>query len=581
MVKKHLLIKHLDLSEKEYRSVERLVDEAVDRGLLMRARKKGTFRLTRDGEKMIARGTPAPARRSVRVPGGKDGERERKPFMPVPYNAKDDVAYIISKHQLPRFFSKKVEPELKGIPAEVPESAFAGREDIREWDVVTIDGEDAKDFDDAINVAKTDGGYTVGVHIADVGHFIPEGSALDREAAKRANSFYLIDTVIPMFPFAVSNGICSLNPNVPRLTMSVIMDLATDGTVRNYRFANTVIRSKARLTYNYAQDVIDGKAAGDDWLKKLLHDANELMAVLRAKRVSTGSIDFDFDERKIVLDERGEPVTIGPKKRLDTHRIVEELMLLANRVVAEYLSKHTESLYRVHGLPDEDKLANFERIAFNRGYKLTHDAKTNDIDFAPFMESIKGKPDEKLLLTLLLRSMKQAYYDTDNIGHYGLGFEFYTHFTSPIRRYSDLVVHRLLKKIMRGAKDIGAGAFQQLKAVAEHCSKQERIAVEAERDIAKIKGARFLKDKVGLEYDAIITGVTSFGVFVEISEYSVEGLVRFADLAQDSYTFNEDDHSLTGRGGNMYMLGDRVRIMVHRVNVERMFVDLIMLGKRK
>lgn len=576
IVKKHLLVKHFHINERDYPSVQRFIDEAAAKGILQRGKKKGVYKLSRTTRRLEGK------RSEVRRERGRDGARgERGSFRSFIGIAKDDAKYIIMKHGLPRGWNQKADQELSLVPKDVPAADLTGREDLRAMDIVTIDGEDAKDFDDAINVTRTADGFELGVHIADVSHFIRKNSALDREAKKRANSFYLIDTVVPMFPFPISNGICSLNPNTPRLTMSAFMKIDNAGNIVSYRFAESVIQSKQRLTYTGVQKMIDGTEDAEPWLKKLLTDANALMNVLKDKRMNEGSIDFDFDEIKIVLDEKGEPASFTPKPRLDAHRIVEECMLSANRVVAEYLGKHTESLYRVHGVPDEEKLSNFERIAHNRGYTLTYD-RNGEPDFKAFRASIKGKPDEELLLTLLLRSMKQAYYDIENIGHYGLGFEHYTHFTSPIRRYSDLAIHRILRKIIRGQGKLDGGEINELAAVAEHCSKMERIAVDAERELAKIKGARFLKDKVGLEYDGIITGVTAFGIFIRISEFGTEGLVRYQDLGGDRFHFNEADHSIIGAGGKRsYVLGDRVRVLVSRVNVERLHVDLLLVEPKR
>ncbi|MEK6795864.1 MAG: VacB/RNase II family 3'-5' exoribonuclease [Spirochaetota bacterium] len=584
VVKKHLLVKHFHIAERDYPSVQRVIDEAAAKGILMRGKKKGVYKLSRTAEKMqekradVRRGTS----REGGFRGGAGRDRmdrgDRGAFRSYIGMAKDDAKYIVIKHGLPRGWNAKADAELQLVPKEVPAGDLTTREDLRNYDIVTIDGEDAKDFDDAINVTRTPDGFELGVHIADVSHFIRKGSALDKEAKKRANSFYLIDTVVPMFPFPVSNGICSLNPNTPRLTMSAFMKIDNAGNIVSYRFAESVIQSKRRMTYTGVQKILDKEENADPWLTKLLTDSHALMNVLKSKRMNEGSIDFDFDEIKITLDEKGEPVSFSPKPRLDAHRIVEECMLAANRVVAEYLGKHTESLYRVHGTPDEEKLANFERIAHNRGYALNRDPKTGEADFKSFRASMKGKPDEELLLTLLLRSMKQAYYGIENIGHYGLGFDYYTHFTSPIRRYSDLVIHRILRKIIRGQGKLSESEIVELAAVADHCSKQERIAVDAERELAKIKGARFLKGKVGLEYDGIITGVTAFGIFVRISEFGAEGLVRYQDLAGDRFHFNEADHSIVGTGGKRsYMLGDRVRVLVARVNIERLHVDLMLV----
>lgn len=568
-------------NEKDKAEIEKLIYDAVGNKILKKL--KGGYKISQKGRRILkSKQKEAPKNKP-----GKDKAKDKLSDKPEKNNnakiteAWNDVSYIIERHELPGEFPQKALEELKDIPEHLEDLDIGDRLDLRDKDIITIDGADAKDFDDAIHIEKKgDGVYTLGVHIADVGSFIKRGSALDDEAMKRGNSIYLIDTVIPMFPFEVSNGICSLKEGVTRYTMSAIMDIDSNGNVIEASFSNSVIKSKKRCTYQYVQDVLDGKDEAPQWLKSLLEKGYELMKILNQRRINEGSIEFDFTETKIELDEDREPVKIYQYKRVDSHRIVEEFMLLANRCVAEYFTDRIDAIYRVHDIPDEEKLQNFERIAYNRGYRLQRDSH-GEIDYKEFFKSIKGKPDEKLLSTLLLRSMKQAFYDTDNIGHYGLAFQYYTHFTSPIRRYSDLEVHRTLKALLavpEGEEEKAAqkARINMLEKAAERCSKRERIAVDAERELIKLKAARFMHDKVGMRLNGLVSGVTDFGVFVETTDYGVEGLVRFQDM--DGYfVYKEEDMAVQERGGKQrrYQLGDKVIVEVKSVNIERLFIDFI------
>ena len=449
------------------------------------------------------------------------------------------------------------------------------RIDLRDLKTVTIDGADSKDFDDAISIEKLIDGYKIGVHIADVSHFVDTGSALDREARKRGNSVYLIDKVYPMFPHELSNGICSLNEGVSRFAMTVFINIDYKGNVRESEFYKSVIKSDRRLTYDYAQDILDEIENDEEWIKKLLKEANEVKEILLKKRIENGSIEFNLNETKIILDGDGNPKDFFIAERKETHKIVEELMLLANCEVAKKLKNIKGAIYRVHDFPDKEKLDTFSRIAYNRGYKLIRDAEGN-IDFNSFIESIIGKPDEKLLLTLLLRSMKQAVYDTNNIGHFGLGFEYYTHFTSPIRRYTDLLTHRLLKLVLEEElKNLKPSMQKMFNNAAQSCSKTERVAIECERTLNKVKAVRFMKDKVGKEYDGIISGVTKFGIFVEIEERGIEGLIRYATL-KSHYRFDEKEQAAYSEAeAKWFTLGDKIRITVYKVNLKELFIDFI------
>ena len=491
-------------------------------------------------------------------------------------NPKKDAELIAKAYNIPTEFPKKCLDEAKLLPENLENEPLEfDRIDLRDLKTVTIDGADSKDFDDAISIEKLIDGYKIGVHIADVSHFVDTGSALDREARKRGNSVYLIDKVYPMFPHELSNGICSLNEGVSRFAMTVFINIDFKGNVRESEFYKSVIKSDRRLTYDYAQDILDEIENDEEWLKKLLKEANEVKEILLKKRIENGSIEFNLNETKIILDGDGNPKDFFIAERKETHKIVEELMLLANCEVAKKLKNIKGAIYRVHDFPDKEKLDTFSRIAYNRGYKLIKDAEGN-IDFNSFIESIIGKPDEKLLLTLLLRSMKQAVYDTNNIGHFGLGFEYYTHFTSPIRRYTDLLTHRLLKLVLEEElKNLKPSMQKMFNNAAQSCSKTERVAIECERTLNKVKAVRFMKDKVGKEYDGIISGVTKFGIFVEIEERGIEGLIRYATL-KSRYRFNEKEQAAYSEAeAKWFTLGDKIRITVYKVNLKELFIDFI------
>lgn len=499
-----------------------------------------------------------------------------KPQLKIEINDANKDALIIAKaYNIHTEFPHKCLKEANILPNSMENIELEkDRLDLKSIRAVTIDGADSKDFDDAISVEKLSNGYKLGIHIADVSYFIPVGSYLDREAGKRGNSVYLIDTVYPMFPHEISNGICSLNENVTRFTMTVFVTIDQNGNVLESTFHKSAIKSSRRLTYDYAQEVLDGAEKDEKWLLELLKNANEVKEILLRKRIKNGSIEFNINEVQVILDKNGNPKDFFVTERKESHKIIEELMLLANCEVAKRLSGIKGAIYRVHDKPDEEKLETFVRIAYNRGYSVTKD-KYGNIDFHSFIKSIEGKADQKLLLTLLLRSMKQAIYAVDNIGHFGLGFKYYTHFTSPIRRYTDLLTHRLLKMSLSGINEFKPSMHKIYTNSAAWCSKTERIAIDAERDLDKVKAARFMKDKVGNEYSGIISGVTKFGFFVEIMERGIEGLVRYADL-KEHYYYDEKEHSAhTGKDEKRYTLGDKILIKVLRVNVEDLFIDFL------
>lgn len=576
-------------TKKDKLRFEKMLQKSISMGLVMK--KSNILKLTNEGKVYLERelrkssekvnSTSESKRDRRNAKNKKDEKSGKKTIIPKPEikvdinNAKKDAEIIAKAYNIPTDFPKKCLEEAQLLPdsMENVELEF-DRIDLRNIRTVTIDGADSKDFDDAISIEKLNDGYKLGIHIADVSHFVVMGSALDREARKRGNSVYLIDTVYPMFPHELSNGICSLNEGVSRFTMTVFVTIDNKGNVKESTFHKSVIKSSRRLTYDYAQDVLDGIEHDEDWLVELLKNADDVKKILLQKRIENGSIEFNLNETQIILDKGGNPKDFFIGERKETHKIIEELMLIANCEVAKRLKNIKGSIYRVHDSPDMEKLNTFTRIAFNRGYRLTKDADGN-LDFHSFIESIMGKPDEKLLLTLLLRSMKQAIYDVNNIGHFGLGFECYTHFTSPIRRYTDLLTHRLLKLSLEGINNLKPTMQQFYTNSAQWCSKTERVAVECERSLAKVKAARFMKDKVGNEYNGIISGITNFGIFVEIEDRGIEGLIRYAVL-KSRYRYDENEQAAySEEDAKWYTLGDKIRIVVYKVDIKELFIDFI------
>ncbi|WP_304353874.1 ribonuclease R family protein [Brachyspira innocens] len=576
-------------TKKDKLRFEKMLQKSISMGLVMK--KSNILKLTNEGKVYLERelrkssekvnSTSESKRDRRNAKNKKDEKSGKKTSIPKPEikvdinNAKKDAEIIAKAYNIPTDFPKKCLEEAQLLPdsMENVELEF-DRIDLRNIRTVTIDGADSKDFDDAISIEKLNDGYKLGIHIADVSHFVVMGSALDREARKRGNSVYLIDTVYPMFPHELSNGICSLNEGVSRFTMTVFVTIDNKGNVKESTFHKSVIKSSRRLTYDYAQDVLDGIEHDEDWLVELLKNADDVKKILLQKRIENGSIEFNLNETQIILDKGGNPKDFFIGERKETHKIIEELMLIANCEVAKRLKNIKGSIYRVHDSPDMEKLNTFTRIAFNRGYRLTKDADGN-LDFHSFIESIMGKPDEKLLLTLLLRSMKQAIYDVNNIGHFGLGFECYTHFTSPIRRYTDLLTHRLLKLSLEGINNLKPTMQQFYTNSAQWCSKTERVAVECERSLAKVKAARFMKDKVGNEYNGIISGITNFGIFVEIEDRGIEGLIRYAVL-KSRYRYDENEQAAySEEDAKWYTLGDKIRIVVYKVDIKELFIDFI------
>ena len=493
---------------------------------------------------------------------------------------------IIEEHELPVAFTPAATAEAQAIPQEVSTAMRKGRRDLRDLPTVTIDGEKARDFDDAISIEKYRGGWRLWVHIADVAQYVREGSLLDQEAYARATSVYLPDRAIPMLPEQLSNGICSLNPQVDRLTLTAEMDFDANGAMVRHDLYESIINSNERMTYTAVRQILVDR---DHGMRKryepLLHQFElmaELMEVLRAKRSKRGSIDFDLPEPEIVLNLQGQMTDIVRAERNMAHQLVEEFMLAANETVAGHLEKlEVPLIYRVHEEPAEEKLADLVDFLATIGIALPPAEKIKPRNIQKAIASVRDSPEEALVNTVVLRTMKQARYSEENIGHFGLAAETYTHFTSPIRRYPDLIVHRIVKGVIKGryvSEESREELAEGLPASAVHCSQRERLAMEAERDVVAMLKVRFMEDKLGETYDGIITGVIQFGFFVQLRDLFVEGLVHVPTLTGDYYHYIENRHCLRGeRRKRVYRIGDSVRVRVDRVDRERKKIDFSLM----
>ncbi|WP_160036731.1 ribonuclease R [Paenibacillus sp. An7] len=504
-----------------------------------------------------------------------------------------DILSVIRKHQLPEGFPEEVMAEAEQVPESITEEEIAhqGRRDLRGLNIVTIDGEDAKDLDDAVNVERLPNGhYRLGVHIADVGYYVPENSKLDQEAYNRGCSVYLVDRVIPMLPKRLSNGICSLNPQVDRLTMSCVMEFNEQMKVVNHDIFTSVIKTKERMTYKNVYKILEEE---DPELIERYSDLvddfklmKEIAMKLRNMRMRRGAVDFDFEESKIIVDEEGKPVDIVKRERTVAEQIIEEFMLAANETVAEHFHwLKVPFIYRVHEDPDPEKLQNFLAFASNFGYQVK--GRGNAIHpraLQSLLEDIQGTKEQTVISTMMLRSMKQAKYDSEMSGHFGLAAEFYSHFTSPIRRYPDLVIHRVMREVFENNGALSEQRQEYLASrmqdIAQQSSERERVAVEAERDTEKMKKAEFMLDKVGEVFEGMISSVTSFGMFIEL-ENTVEGLIRLSMLTDDYYHFDDQHMALIGeRTSKVFRIGDELEIRVARVNMDDYTIDFEMLDMK-
>jgi len=502
-----------------------------------------------------------------------------------------DILSIIHKHQLPLSFPDDVLKQANETPDEIKSEEIKNRRDLRNELIITIDGEDAKDLDDAVTVTKLNNGcYKLGVHIADVSYYVKEGTPIDREAFARGTSVYLVDRVIPMIPHRLSNGICSLNPKVDRLTLSCEMIVDEYGNVVQHDIFQSIIRSAERMTYSNVNKILIEK---DEQLREkyqeivpMLEDMAELAAILRKKRMLRGAIDFDFKEAKVLVDEKGKPYDVIIRERSVAERLIEEFMLLANETVAEHFHwLNVPFIYRIHEKPNEEKLRRFLEFITNFGYVVK--GTGNNIHpraLQQILDEVRGKPEEMVISTVMLRSMKQAKYHPESVGHFGLSTEFYTHFTSPIRRYPDLIVHRLIRKyLLEGKIDEKTQVkwASILPEIAEHSSNMERRAVDAERETDDLKKAEFMLDKIGEEFDGIISSVTNFGMFVELPN-TVEGLVHVSYMTDDYYHYDERHYAMIGeRTGNVYRIGDEITVRVVNVDKEERSIDFEIVGMRK
>jgi ribonuclease R len=495
-----------------------------------------------------------------------------------------DTEIIIRKHGIPDAHGVEAVEEARRLGTEVRQRDLARRTDFRPLQTVTIDGDHARDFDDAITIERLENGnYWLGVHIADVAHYVPEGSALDEEAYERATSVYFPERAVHMFPADLSTGLCSLNPRVDRLVQSCMMEIDRRGDVVRYELHDGVIHSNARMTYTEVNAILTDRdqatIARYRELVPMFELMRELFEVLNRRRHRRGSIDFDLKEPEIVLDDEGLVEEIIAAERNVAHRLIEEFMLVANETVAAHLAgEGVPSLYRVHEEPDPLKVEQFEEFIGTLGYSLGKSAsKVSPRDFQKLVERMRGTPEEKPIAFLMLRTMQKARYDASNLGHFGLAADSYTHFTSPIRRYPDLVVHRLLRESRHGRMDDDRRTelADELPEVARHTSERERRADDAERELVQWKKVRFMADKVGDEFDGYVTGVTAFGLYIELIDHFVEGLVHVSTMADDYYRFVERAHVLRGETkGKVYRLGDRVPVQVVKVDMERRQVDL-------
>ncbi|MDR1880741.1 MAG: ribonuclease R [Tannerellaceae bacterium] len=531
-----------------------------------------------------------------KLKGGKNGDKAVVRIVEWPESAKNplgevvdilgtagengaEMHAILAEFGLPYKYPAAVEKAAEKIPERVSEEEAGKREDFRNVLTFTIDPKDAKDFDDALSVRRLrNGNWEVGVHIADVTHYVKPDGIIDKEAYNRATSVYLVDRTIPMLPERLSNLICSLRPGEEKLCFSVIFELNENADVKHSRICRTTIRSDRRFTYEEAQQVLEtGK--GDCKIELLA--LNAMAKKIRAQRFRNGAINFDRYEVKFEIDEKGKPLNVHFKVAQDANRLIEEFMLLANKTVAEFVGKATREkakktfVYRIHDLPDPEKMENFATFVRRFGYKMKTDGKKSDVSkgINYLLDAVQGKPEENLIETLAIRAMQKAKYSTDNTGHYGLAFDYYTHFTSPIRRYPDMMVHRLLERYMADGRSVPKVKYEEM---CDHSSHMEQVAANAERASIKYKQVEYMSDKLGMVFDGVISGVTEWGLYVELNENKCEGLIPIRDLQNDYYEFDEKNYRLIGRRRKyQFRLGDSITVKVANANLERKQLDFM------
>jgi ribonuclease R len=493
-----------------------------------------------------------------------------------------DVLSVIYGHELPVDFPEEVENEANALEQRgITEADLEGRTDFRDTLVFTIDPVDAKDHDDALSITRLDNGnWEVGIHIADVSNYVREGTPLDTEALHRGTSVYLVDRTVPMLPHALSSDLCSLVPDKDRLAASVVVQLDDEAKVLRHRLVRSVIRSRHKLAYEQVQLVLDGTNSIDADTDQAIHNLVALSRKLRAQRAERGSLDFDLPEARVVLSPEGKPTDIQKVERLESHRLIEDFMLLANETIARTAAKRRiPFIYRIHEKPDAERLETLKGFVEPFGYRLSSRKALTPKDLQDLLAKVHGKPEENLISTVLLRSMKRARYSEENLGHFGLAARYYTHFTSPIRRYPDLVAHRLsLKAFVDNEAVTDNATAQNLAEIAKLSSEREQIATEAERDSIELKKVEFMERHLGDEFVGTISGAAAFGFFVLLDDYYVEGLVHVSSMDDDYYVFHEEQYALRGeRGGRQFRLGDRVRVLVSRVNLEQRKIDFVLV----
>ncbi|MFP4382713.1 MAG: ribonuclease R [Spirochaetia bacterium] len=493
-----------------------------------------------------------------------------------PEKPETDVRLITRRNGIKTEFPPEVLKQAAEIKKPRIKDELKRREDLRKWDCITIDPEKAKDFDDAVSLEQLKNGlFRLGVHIADVSFYVPEGTPLDQSGYERGTSVYLVKDVIPMLPENLSNNICSLRPGEDRLAFSVIMDLDSLGIVRKYRITESVIRSKHRYTYEEVEKVLNG---GKDKRAKILHSMMMLSTILRRRREEDGSIDFDISEPVISLDQHGIPFEVRPKERLNAHRLIEEFMLTANVTVARHILEKKGNypfIYRVHKQPEKEDMQSFLELLERLGIAYRITGQLEPEDYRKLLDIIENLEFRDFVEKVALRSMTKAVYSTENKGHFGLAFDGYTHFTSPIRRYADLAVHRLLKKYAaHGNPGKPEKIKQNLQDICASCNEAELRSVEAEREFTRLKSLEFLTGKTGEEFDGIISGVTEFGLFVELTHFLIEGLIHVSELGDDFYEYDRENYQLLGKEtGKTYRLGDRVRVRIKTINLKERKAD--------